>query len=103
MGATTTTSKQQIIDDVNEYIRERGGGYGAWYVGISIDARDRLFNGHKVREKGDSWIYRQANSSTTAREIEDHFVNTLGTDGGTGGGDYPHEVYAYKKAPHTSP
>jgi hypothetical protein len=97
-------SKQEIISDINAHIQKCGGSYRAWYVGVSKDARDRLFNGHRVRENGDSWIYRQATSSQAARDVEDYFVNTLGTDGGLGGGDYTADVvYAYKKAAHTKP
>lgn len=97
-------SKQEIISDIKEYMQKCGGGYSAWYVGISKDARDRLFNGHSVREKEDFWIYRTATSSQATREIEDYFVNTLGTDGGAGGGDEMADViYAYKKAAHTNP
>ncbi len=96
-------SKQKIIDDIKSYMQEHGGDYSDWYVGISKDTNDRLFNGHGVREKG-VWIYRTAESSQTARDIEDYFVNTLGTDGGTGGGDETSNmVYAYKKAIHTNP
>ena len=99
-----TMGKQEIINAIKEYIVKGGGGYKAWYVGISKDARDRLFNEHKVREKDDLWIFRTASSSQVAREIEDYFVNTLGTDGATGGGDEAADkVYAYKKAPHTNP
>ncbi len=97
-------TKQEIVGKVDAYIRTGSGGYRAWYVGIASDARERLFTDHKVKEKGDAWIYRGCGSSTIAREIEDYFVNTKGTDGGTGGGDASTDmVYAYKKAPHTDP
>lgn len=98
------SSKQEIITDIRNHILNDGGGYPAWYVGVSKDARARLFNDHGVREQGDRWIYRTANSAQIAREIEDYFINTLGTDGGPGGGDYTaNMVYAYKKALHTRP
>lgn len=97
-------SKQEIIDDINAHIQRCGGNYSDWYVGISKDAKDRLFNGHSVREKKDPWIYRSASSSQTAREVEDYFVNTRGTNGGGSGGDNTSDmVYAYKKAVHTNP
>ena len=97
-------SKQEIIDDIKGHISKGGGGYRAWYVGISKDASDRLFSGHKVKEEGDWWIYRTASSAKIAREIEDYFVNTLGADGGPGGGaEDAKQVYAYKKAAHTAP
>ncbi len=100
----TTTTKQEIINDLDAYIKDGGGGYPAWYVGIASDAPDRLFSDHKVKEKGDSWIFRRASFSAVAREIKDYFVNTLGTDGGTGRGVVLIDmVYAYKKASHTDP
>jgi len=80
-------SKQQIISAIDEHIKKEGRGHGAWYVGISKDARDRLFKGHNVKKENAWWIYRQASSSQVAREIEEHFVNELGTDGSPGGGD----------------
>ena len=97
-------SKQEIIKDINTYILKGGGRYSDWYVGISKDARDRLFSSHNVKEEGDLWIFSSASSSQVAREIENYFINSLRTDGGTGGGDVNADiVYAYKKAPHTSP
>jgi len=97
-------SKQSIINDIREHIEKGGGGYNAWYVGISRNARDRLFSGHKVKEKDDWWIYRQANSWNVAKEIKRHFVNNLGADGtASGGGEASDKVYAYRKAPHTAP
>jgi len=102
--ATTTQTKQEIANDLIAYIQRGGGSYRAWYVGVSRDARSRLFQDHNVREHGDLWIYRQAASARDAREVEASFVNTLGTDGGTGGGDYTADmVYAYKRAAHTNP
>jgi hypothetical protein len=97
-------SKQEIINAFEEYIQKGGGGYKSWYVGISSNARDRLFNQHKVREEGDWWIYKTATSSQVAREIESYFVGIRGTDGGLGGGDENADmVYAYRKAAHTNP
>lgn len=94
-------SEQEIISDIEGHIQKGGGGYNAWYVGISEDAKDRLFNEHNVEEW---WIFRQASSSQVAREIESYFVNILGTDGGAGGGgENTDMVYAYKKAANTIP
>jgi hypothetical protein len=73
-------------------------------VGISEDARKRLFAEHNVNEAGDQWIFDIANTHDEAREIEDYFIDALGTDGGEGRGDQSAEmVYAYKKNPCTKP
>ncbi len=94
-------SKQVIIDEIKYYIQEGGGDYTAWYVGIGNDAED-MFHGHKV--KGCRWMYKQACSSESAREILDYFINTLGTDGDARrGDDSAHIVYVYKKEASTVP
>ncbi|MDA2936473.1 hypothetical protein MYX06_04615 [Patescibacteria group bacterium AH-259-L05] len=96
-------SKEVIIKEIMAHIKSRGGKYSDWYVGIASDARARLFNDHNVNEESDAWIYREAGDSEVAREIEEYFVNTLGTDGGSGGGDHTTKfVYAYKKKSHTT-
>ena len=72
-------------------------------MGISKDARARLFSCHNVGEKSDVWICRQAIPAAVARSVEDYFVNALGTDGGLGGGDSSADyVYAYRKIPQTN-
>ena len=97
-------SKQQIITEINNWILKGGVGYGSWYVGISTNARDRLFSGHGVHEQNDWWIFREAESAQVAREIEMYFLQTLKTDGGPGGGDpTSNMVYAYKKSANTRP
>ncbi len=96
-------SNQEIISEIKSYIAECGGSYSGWYVGIASDPKQRLFNDHNVDEKNSSWIYHETENSSSARDIEDYFVNTLGTDGGTGGGDYSSRyVYAYKKTSYTN-
>ena len=95
--------KQEIITDIKAHVKDRGGSYSAWYVGITEDAKRRVFDEHGVEEGKDLYIWRTAVSSTVAREIEEYFLD-LGCDGGTGGGDADAEiVYAYKKSSRTDP
>ncbi|GLV14738.1 hypothetical protein Heshes_24220 [Alicyclobacillus hesperidum] len=97
-------SEETIKSEIDAHIQQCGGAYSNWYVGIAADARDRLFSDHTVDEKKDAWIYRNAENSTVARRIEKYFIETLGTDGGPGGGsDQTTYVYAYKKNAHTEP
>lgn len=96
-------TKESIKTDVKAYIQKNGGAYSDWYVGIASDPKERLFTDHNVSEKNGAWIYREAESPSAAREAEEYFVKTLGTDGGSGGGDYSTKyVYAYKKTPSTT-
>ena len=91
-----------MIADIKGHIEGNGGRFSSWYVGIAADARDRLFDDHSVREEGDAWIFRRAQSSAIAREIENFFVDTKGTKGDPGGGDEKSRfVYAYKIKSHT--
>jgi len=96
-------TKQQIVNEISDYMKKCGGVYREWYIGISSDARNRLFNGHGVKENGDYWIYRGADTNQDARDVEQTFLKA-GCAGGTGGGDWTSKsVYAYKKNSHTNP
>lgn len=88
-------SQISLISEFVTYMNRFDSNYCNWYVGIASDARDRLFNGHQVREQG-IWIFNNAGSEASAREIEKYFINTLKTQGGSGGGDNNTTmVYAY--------
>ena len=95
-------SKETIKTEIKEHIQKCGGKYSDWYVGIASDPKERLFTDHNVDEKKSAWIYRECENSSVAREIEEYFIDTLGTDGGSGGGDYTTRyVYSYKKTSNT--
>jgi len=96
--------KQEIIEDIKKYILENKGDYNSWYVGVSSNARNRLFKDHKIKENGDQWIYKTALSSEIAREVERYLLIVLRIDGLVGSGEETAKmVYAYKKATHTDP
>jgi hypothetical protein len=95
---------EEIIAEIRSYIEKSGGTYKEWYVGISKNPVGRLLNDHRVKEKDDLWIYRQASSPDMARKIESYFINMFKTDGGTGGEDEEADwVYAYRKNSYTKP
>lgn len=95
-------SKETIITEINDHMRKRGGGYSDWYIGVTSEPQERLFNEHNVDKENGVWIYEECENSDIAREIEEYFIR-LGTDGGSGGGDYTTKfVYAYKKTAYTN-
>jgi len=95
-------SKETIIQEIKEYIDIAGGEYSLWYVGIATDPEKRLYEDHNVDKNGLS-IWRETENSNIAREIEKYFIEEIGTDGGTGGGDNTTKfVYAYKKTTYTN-
>ena len=96
--------KITIIKELKDHIANRGGVYSDWYTGVAEDAETRLDEHGINRKEGDKWAFRTANSSDIAREIEKLFLETLGTDGGQGGGTGATKtVYVYKKNSHTDP
>ncbi len=102
MFGQTASKSSQVISEIDGYIRQNGGGYPAWYVGIATYPRDRLFDDHNVDEKNGAWIYRDCGSEAAARAVEKIFL-AKGCDGGDGGGVSPRYVYAYKKTSYTKP
>lgn len=96
-------TSQQIVNDITNYVFKIGGLYKEWYIGITSDGRQRLFNDHQVNENTDNWIFAPADTNEIARYTETYFLNQ-GYDGGTGGGDTSSKiVYAYKKNGRTNP
>ena len=95
-------SKEDIIKEITAHLAARGiRNWDEVYVGIADDVEKRLFTDHRVEKDGGIWIYRQANSSDCAREVEKYFLEQ-GTKGGPGGGsDETNYVYAYKIEPYT--
>jgi hypothetical protein len=97
-------SAVQIVNEIMQYMQQSGSTARDWYVGITNDAKRRLFGEHGVQERNDPWIFRTALNDSQARIAEDHFINRVGTDGGTGGGGSDCTVvYAYRKRQWTSP
>jgi len=93
---------QKIIDDTLAYMRQHGGRWADWYIGIAEDPRVRLFSDHNVNESSDPWIHSHAGTDATARSIEQYFLR-YGCAGGPGGGSTRScFVYAYKIASHTN-
>ena len=67
-----------------------------WYVGIATFPKDRLFKDHNVNEQKGSWIYSTQMTEQDARDTEEYLLKEYPFKGGTGGGNNPRYVYAYK-------
>lgn len=91
----------KVIAEVENYIRNNGGAYSAWYAGIATNPKTRLFDDHNVDEKNGAWIYRDCGNDATARFVEDYFLRK-GCKGDSGGGDSSTKYfYAYKITGYT--
>ena len=96
--------RASIVRIFLSHMQSYGGPDNSWYVGISQDAETRLFSDHNVSQLVGVWIWKPADTSTNAREVEAYFVNSYHADGAPGGGDIlSDQVYAYKKTTYTRP
>lgn len=94
---------QQIHYEIVNYLQTYFGAdhIHNWYVGITSDVKQRLFEYHSVDLSSKGWIWRQAHNSEHARIAESLLINR-GHDGGVGGGNYAATfVYAFRKDPGT--
>ena len=98
-------SVQQIKYEVLAYIKEFGGDFHDWYVGISSDPKQTMFQKHSVHEDDDIWLYKQALTFTACRTIQKYFLEILKTDGEEviEGNEDTDCVYLYKKSERTTP
>jgi hypothetical protein len=97
---------KQIVKKIKSHIKNRGGTYASWVVGVSSDARSRLFKKHGVEKKVDRWILIHAESARVARHVKSYLIDKLGIMGNKtapedeAAADF---VYAYKKSERTQP
>ena len=97
-------SVQSATEYLTEYIQEHEKDYKKWYVGVAEKARKRLFEEHKVLEKGGSWwTYTTCSTDNESREVEEKMIK-IGCDGAPGGGSVSSiQVYVYHKTNETAP
>jgi len=84
-----------IEQEIDSLIRKSGVNYREWYVGLAIDPRKRLFDGHNVSEKSGTWTFKDAGSEEGARDIEAIFLKK-GCKGGGLKRDSSRHIYAYR-------
>lgn len=91
---------QEIIDEIIRYVRNQGGVFSEWYVGVASDPAQKLFESHGVNEY--NWTYLPCGDEGTAQFIQSHLKNNLGFDGRDheAGIKNPH-IYVFRKGFHT--
>tara|TARA_B100000315_G_C14405346_1_gene508426 strand:- start:401 stop:817 length:417 start_codon:yes stop_codon:yes gene_type:complete len=98
-------SVQQIKYEILAYMKEFGGDFSEYYVGVSDDPENALFKSHQVDRGKDPWLYKQALTYQAARTAQDYFLSRLKSDGEAiaGGNEDWDCVYVYKKSQRTAP
>ncbi len=98
-------SVQQIKFEIFAHIKEFGGDFADWYVGIAADPATVLHQRHGVHRDDDIWLFKQGLSFHACRTVQRYFLERLGADGAPPEAVDPHLdcVYVYKKSPRTNP
>lgn len=91
-----------VIKRIESYMSKFEGEYTDWYVGITNDLDEQLFDLHKVDEKG-VWISFGADTEEVAKKVQKYFLDKK-TDGIIEDeNSEARTVYAYKKNSKTTP
>ena len=98
-------SVQQIKFELLAYMKEFGGNFDDWYVGVAADPVATMTDEHCVDKSDDIWIYKQALTFQACRTVQQYFLEKLNTDGTplkSGSGDTDC-VYMFRKSSRTQP
>jgi len=93
-----TKDYKTIIKDIIHHITTKCSfsDISDFYVGITNDPDNRLFDEHNVDKRLGCWTYSEAINEQHAREAERLLIDQ-GMEGGSGGGDDSSTfVYCYK-------
>lgn len=91
-----------VIKRMETYMSKFEGNYPDWYIGITKDLDEGLFQLHKVEENG-IWISFGADTDEVAKKVEKYFLDKK-TDGNPMDlEENTRIVYVYKKNSNTTP
>ena len=93
---------QTVVKRLETYMSKFEGDYSDWYIGITKDLEEGLFQLHKVEENG-IWISFGADTDEVAKKVEKYFLDKK-TDGNPKDlEENTRIVYVYKKNSNTNP
>lgn len=91
-----------VIKRIETYMKKFEGDYPDWYIGITKELDEQLFEIHKVDENG-VWIAFGADTEEVAKKVEKYFLEKK-TDGNPIALEEDARiVYVYKKNSKTTP
>jgi hypothetical protein len=94
--------EKNIIAQIETYIRQGGGGYGDWYIGLADDPIDPITEAYRLHKaQNQRFAYIETVSHQAAKAAADYFLNVRGTDGNLSDIDSSRPcraIYIYKKA-----
>ena len=69
---------EEIIAEIQDHMRKLGGSASDWCVGTAKDSRGPFFASHRVAERDDGLIYREAFTAASAEAVRDYLVKECG-------------------------
>jgi hypothetical protein len=91
-----------VIKRIETYMSKFEGDYSDWYIGITKDLDEELFNLHKFEESG-IWISFGADTDEVAKKVEKYFLDKKTEGNPTNLEEDTRIVYVYKKNSNTTP
>jgi hypothetical protein len=86
------------------YIRQGGGGYGDWFIGLADNPITPITEAFRLRKvQNHRFTYVETMSGEIAKAVADYFINACGMDGNiseTERGGGCQALYLYKKTEH---
>lgn len=103
-GHTAVGDKKYIIEQMETYIRQGGGGYGDWFIGLADNPIVPIMETFRFRKvQNHRFTYVETMSGEVAKEVADYFINACGMDGNISESQRDggfRALYLYKKAEH---
>ena len=95
-------NEKHIIAQIEAYIRQGGGEYGEWFIGLADNPIDPIMEVSRLRKVQNHWFtYIETVSHKAAKAVADYFLKVCGTDGNIRDIDANRPrraLYIYKKA-----
>lgn len=98
-------SVQQIKFDIQAYIKEFGGDFRDWCIGIASRPRQVMRQVHHVDEARDIWLCKQAISHRACQTVKTYFTEKLSVEGvaSSEGTEEGYCIFLFRKSSRTIP
>ena len=97
-------NQKYIIEQMETYIRQGGGEYGNWFIGLADNPIAPITETSRLRKvQNHRFTYVETMSVEVAKAVADYFINACGMDGNiskTEKNGVCRALYLYKKAKH---
>ncbi len=90
-------SVQQIKFELISYVKEFGGDFSEWSIGVAADAAKALFEINKVDPVRDIWLWKPALSPAAAALVRDWMTGRQQANAVAGDGAPGASVFIFKK------